>query len=45
MEVDRDALRGLAGRVVAGDFATEEHFIRHDADKVLAALWPAQLGR
>ena len=41
VEADLEALRGLARRVITGDFATEQHFIRHDADKVLAALWPS----
>ncbi len=45
VEADLDAVRRLAPRVLGGDFATEEHFIRHDAEKVLAALWPAQLRR
>ena len=40
VEVDLERLRPLAGRVLAGDFATEQQFVRHDADKVLAALWP-----
>jgi uncharacterized cofD-like protein len=40
VEADLERVRGLAGRVLTGDFATEQHFIRHDADKVLAALWP-----
>ena len=38
--VDLERVKGLAGRVVVGDFVTEQHFIRHDADKVLGALWP-----
>jgi uncharacterized cofD-like protein len=38
--VDPERVRALAGRVLEGDFATEQQFIRHDADKVLAALWP-----
>lgn len=37
---DVERVRGLAGRVLTGDFATEQQFIRHDADKVIAALWP-----
>lgn len=41
VEVDLERVRGLAGRVVVGDFVTEQHFIRHDADKVLSALWPS----
>ena len=40
VEPDVEAVRALTPRVLAGDFATEQHFIRHDADKILAALWP-----
>jgi uncharacterized cofD-like protein len=39
VEVDLPALRPLAGRVLTGDFATENQLIRHDGQKVLAALW------
>jgi hypothetical protein len=38
VEADVEAVRALAARVIIGDFATEEHFIRHDAEKVIAAL-------
>ncbi len=41
---DLDAVRALVSRVFTGDFATEEHFIRHDVQKVLAALWPREVG-
>lgn len=44
VEPDLDAVRSLAARVLTGNFATEEHFIRHDAEKVLATLWPDQIG-
>lgn len=40
VEPDLEALQRLAARVVTGSFTTEEHFIRHDAEKVIAALWP-----
>lgn len=40
VEPDLERVRGLAGRVLTGDFATEQPFIRHDPDKVIAALWP-----
>lgn len=40
VEPDVERVRGLAGRVITGDFATEQQFIRHDADKVVATLWP-----
>jgi uncharacterized cofD-like protein len=38
VEPDVDAIRSLIPRVITGNFATEEHFIRHDAEKVIAAL-------
>jgi uncharacterized cofD-like protein len=41
VEADLDAVRALAARVVGGNFATEEHYIRHDAEKIVATLWPA----
>lgn len=44
VEADYDNLRPLAARILTGNFATEEHFIRHDPEKVLAALWPNQIG-
>lgn len=44
MEPDVENVRPLTGRLLTGDFATEEHFIRHDAGKVLTALWPAEVG-
>jgi uncharacterized cofD-like protein len=44
VEPDLDVVRSLAARVLIGNFATEEHFIRHDAEKVLAMLWPDQTG-
>jgi uncharacterized cofD-like protein len=40
VEPDVDRVRPLVGRVLTGDFVSEQHFIRHDADKLLAALWP-----
>jgi uncharacterized cofD-like protein len=40
VEPDVDRVRRLVGRVLTGDFVSEQHFIRHDADKLLAALWP-----
>lgn len=40
VEPDLDNVRTLAIRIMTGNFATEEHFIRHDAEKILAALWP-----
>jgi len=40
VEADLDAVRALAARVIGGNFATEEHFIRHDAEKIVATLWP-----
>lgn len=40
VEPDLGRVGESAGRVLTGDFATEQQFIRHDADKVLGALWP-----
>ncbi|HEU5326953.1 MAG TPA: gluconeogenesis factor YvcK family protein, partial [Thermomicrobiales bacterium] len=40
VEPDVDRVRPLVGRVLTGDFVSEQHFIRHDADKLLEALWP-----
>lgn len=40
VSADLERVRALAGRVLTGDFATEQPFIRHDPDKVIAALWP-----
>jgi uncharacterized cofD-like protein len=37
---DLDALRSLVPRVLAGPFALTERFIRHDAERVLLAIWP-----
>jgi len=45
VEVDLNNVRALATRVIGGNFATEEHFIRHDAEKIVTALWPTQLRR
>ncbi len=44
IDPDLDAVRSLTARVLTGNFATEEHFIRHDPEKLLAALWPDQIG-
>lgn len=41
VEADLENVRALATRVMTGNFATEEHFIRHDAEKIVATLWPA----
>jgi uncharacterized cofD-like protein len=38
---DIEAVQRLCGRVITGNFSTEESFIRHDANKVIAALWPS----
>lgn len=37
---DLDALHGLVPRVVTGTFMTTESILRHDAERVLQALWP-----
>jgi uncharacterized cofD-like protein len=40
VEPDLDAVRRLVPRVVTGPFATAEHLVRHDAERVILALWP-----
>lgn len=40
VEPDIDALRSLVPRVIAGEFASTKTLIRHDAERVLLALWP-----
>lgn len=42
VEPDLERVRTLTERIITGDFATDQRFIRHDANKVLAALWPKQ---
>lgn len=37
---DIPALQSLVSRVLAGSFASTERLIRHDAERVLLALWP-----
>ncbi|RIK42319.1 MAG: YvcK family protein [Chloroflexi bacterium] len=37
---DLDALRALVPRVISGPFASTERMIRHDAERVVLALWP-----
>ena len=34
------AVRALVPHVLAGSFATTERLIRHDAERVVVALWP-----
>jgi hypothetical protein len=41
---DVDALRALAPRVLTGPFAAAETLIRHDAERVLLAIWPELAG-
>ena len=41
---DLQALRALAPRVLAGPFATTEPLVRHDAERVVLALWPELAG-
>jgi uncharacterized cofD-like protein len=41
---DLEAVRSLVPRVVAGPFATAEPLIRHDAERVVLALWPELAG-
>jgi uncharacterized cofD-like protein len=40
VEADIDTVRALVPRVLAGPFATTERLIRHDAERVLLAVWP-----
>ncbi len=44
VEADLDALRALVPRVLAGPFASTKWLIRHDAERVLLALWPELAG-
>lgn len=37
---DLPAVRALVPRVLAGPFATTEPLVRHDAERVILALWP-----
>ena len=37
---DLEAVRALVPRVIAGPFATVEPLVRHDAERVVLALWP-----
>ncbi len=41
---DLETLRALVPHVVAGPFAITEQLIRHDAERVILALWPALAG-
>jgi uncharacterized cofD-like protein len=40
VEADLEELRGLVPRVLAGPYSTTERLIRHDAERVLLAIWP-----
>ncbi len=44
VEPDLAAVRALVPRVIAGAFATAEPLVRHDAERVLLALWPELAG-
>jgi uncharacterized cofD-like protein len=44
VHADLDALRALAPRVIPGPFAHAERLIRHDAERVVFALWPELRG-
>lgn len=41
---DLAAVRALVPHVIAGRFATTEPLIRHDAERVVVALWPERAG-
>ena len=40
VEPDVETLRTLVSRVITGEFASTKTLIRHDAERVLLALWP-----
>lgn len=44
VEADLDTLRSLVPRVLTGPFATTDRMIRHDAERVVLALWPELAG-
>ncbi len=44
VEPDLAAVRALVPWVIAGAFATAEPLVRHDAERVLLALWPKLAG-
>lgn len=39
-----EALRAMAPHVIAGDFMMNESLVRHDAERVVLALWPQLAG-
>jgi uncharacterized cofD-like protein len=41
---DLEAVRALVPHVLAGSFAMTEPLVRHDAERVVAALWPELAG-
>jgi uncharacterized cofD-like protein len=40
VRADLDEVRKLVPRVLAGHYSTTDHLIRHDAERVLLAIWP-----
>lgn len=44
VRADLDTVRSLVPRVLAGPFATRERLIRHDAERVVIAIWPELAG-
>ncbi len=40
VEADLEAVRALVPRVLAGRFSSTEQLIRHDAERVVLAIWP-----
>ncbi|MDI3341543.1 MAG: YvcK family protein [Sphaerobacter sp.] len=44
VRADIDEVRALVPRVLTGDFAHTERLIRHDAERVLLAIWPELAG-
>jgi uncharacterized cofD-like protein len=44
VEADLENVRAQVARVIAGPFAKTDKLIRHDAERVLVALWPELAG-
>ena len=44
VEADLAAVRSLVPRVLAGPFVSADRLIRHDAERVLLAIWPELAG-
>jgi hypothetical protein len=44
VEPDLENVRALVPRVLSGTFASSKTLIRHDAERVLLAIWPELAG-